>query len=69
MALDFHEAVVESLLSPMLAKVDATPQNLTRSHLRAMRPGLLELVALVFPADREAITARLEELLTDPEPS
>ena len=51
----------------MLANVDATPQTLTRSHLRAMHADLLELIVLVFPAQgRQAVESRLRELSTEP---
>jgi hypothetical protein len=66
-ALDFDERATESLLAALLANVDATPQTLTRSHLRAMHADLLELIVLVFPAQgRQAVESRLRELATEP---
>ena len=60
--------MTESLLSDLLANEGATPQTISRSHLRAMSAGLLEIIDLVFPPDeRDGVKARLQALLTEPE--
>ena len=64
--LELNHLAAEALLADLLTSTDASPATMSKTHIAAMRDGVLEIIETIFPAgDRPTARARLEALLDE----